>query len=113
GLQLANVFGRMHATHVFIGGRLWREKILVERGNAAGEKPVPYKAIFLRGEHVSAEIQVIAISVNQFERQHGRSGYRRASARAIPSRSRARLRPSKESGCICDTLSANAARVPA
>ena len=69
GEELAHVVRRMDAQNVFVRGGLGREKIF-GRGKAFRQETVVNQAIFLRGENVRAEVEIVGVVVDQLERQH-------------------------------------------
>src|SRR5262249_41938123 len=64
--QLAHPSGGVHAQNVFIASRIGLKKILLACQTFA-QKQFVNEAEFLRKENVGAEVQVVAVVVDEFE----------------------------------------------
>src|SRR5215471_7880527 len=76
----------MDTQNIRIGCRFGVEKIFA-RGDGVLCQFVGDETVFLRGDHVGAEVQIIALVINELEGQHDSShGNRRERRKAVPAR---------------------------
>lgn len=68
-LQLVDIILRMNAQNIRIGCRSGKEKI-IGRGKAVRQELVVDHAIFLRRKNVRAQVEIVAVVIDKFERQH-------------------------------------------
>ena len=69
GFQFAHPVRSVHAQNVFVGRRIWAHKIFL-LGESLAEKHFIDEAEFLGWENVRTKIQIVALVIDQFERQH-------------------------------------------
>src|SRR5579884_1031595 len=86
----------MHAQDVFVPGGLRPQKVACFR-DAVAQQLLGDQTELLRRENVGAKIQVVAVVINQLERQHGRCA--QLSRCRIKSGTAASARPSSDSPC--------------
>jgi len=67
----------VNAQHILIGRRSGHEEI-IRRGDALRQKSFTHQAVLLRRKNVRAQIQIVALMINQFEWQHDFSSLSRS-----------------------------------
>ncbi len=73
GLELLHVFPRVHPQDVFVRGGLGRDEI-GGLGHAGLQQPLVDQPVFLGGENMRTDGQIVVVAVDQLEWQHDRSG---------------------------------------